>query len=567
MQISELNINLLSLAKGQMLPNIGSDSETQFVDLIQSLDGCGREGDSLSVKTGDESVIKKDTEKSPVKKMSEDKKQVSDTQNTEAKSAKKTKESERKIKNNTQHQSEQKAVSEKENIVKNEENKESIEPQEQEQSWNQPQSEDITTEVDESLASVTVAQEIIVEDVVDNALSLISGVSLIPNNSENIVNDAVVEENGFENNVSEFDDEGNLLLGKQIDISENDQDGSVIFETSKIVEKVAEKLDSQPDQAIQETEIVEKDNILLKEDKTHNQVKQEATLSQQEIMPTVEKEIYIQEEKIAAKLPENKNVKINVSVQSDVVTSIPEIQRVVADVFEKEDVIAPQPQEIKGKDEIIETQLHINKQIPEKINLQNEISVAAVNVVHAEDSASMIANQEAEVLTPVNQTMSVNIAANDIFSNHIKDPQAQNVKNIDNSGLTKEVAEQIKVNITQSAVKGVDKVEIQLKPEDLGKIEIKMQIGRDGQLHAHITATNTETLEMLQKDIDLLKDAFIKAGYQADDSSFSFAGQENQDQNEREKMREFVGDIITHDVEEEMAANDYISTDGVNIRV
>ena len=40
-------------------------------------------------------------------------------------------------------------------------------------------------------------------------------------------------------------------------------------------------------------------------------------------------------------------------------------------------------------------------------------------------------------------------------------------------GMSREVVEQVKVNITKSAVKGIDKIDISLKPEDLGHIEIK----------------------------------------------------------------------------------------------
>ena len=58
-------------------------------------------------------------------------------------------------------------------------------------------------------------------------------------------------------------------------------------------------------------------------------------------------------------------------------------------------------------------------------------------------------------------------AANDSSSTSFRDVY---------KGMGKEVVDQIKVNITKSAVKGVDKIEIQLKPEDLGHIEVKMQI-------------------------------------------------------------------------------------------
>ena len=78
-------------------------------------------------------------------------------------------------------------------------------------------------------------------------------------------------------------------------------------------------------------------------------------------------------------------------------------------------------------------------------------------------------------------------------------------------GMGREVVNQIKVNITKSAVKGVDKIEIQLKPEDLGHIEIKMQISKDGKLQAHIISSRAETMDMLQKEMPSLEKAFNDA--------------------------------------------------------
>ena len=63
-------------------------------------------------------------------------------------------------------------------------------------------------------------------------------------------------------------------------------------------------------------------------------------------------------------------------------------------------------------------------------------------------------------------------------------------------GMSREVAEQVKVNITKSAVKGVDSIEIKLKPEELGHIEVKMQISKDGKLQAHIISSRAETMDM-----------------------------------------------------------------------
>lgn len=143
-------------------------------------------------------------------------------------------------------------------------------------------------------------------------------------------------------------------------------------------------------------------------------------------------------------------------------------------------------------------------------------------------------------------------------------------------GMGKEVVEQVKVNITKSAVKGVDTIEIQLKPEDLGKIEIKMQIGKDGKLQAHIISSRAETADILQKEMSNLQKAFNDAGFQADDGSLSFsfrdesqAGQER----DRNNLRHFIGNVLEQENVLD-AANGEMYTgaswngkNGLNIRV
>lgn len=143
-------------------------------------------------------------------------------------------------------------------------------------------------------------------------------------------------------------------------------------------------------------------------------------------------------------------------------------------------------------------------------------------------------------------------------------------------GMGKEVVDQIKVNITKSAVKGVDKIEIQLKPEDLGHIEVKMQIGKDGKLQAHIVASRPETAEILQKEIGNLQKAFNEAGFQTDEGSLSFSfrddGQGGQNQ-ERNNLRNFIGDVLEQETAMDAAVGDLFAgtawdgKSGLNIRV
>ena len=140
-------------------------------------------------------------------------------------------------------------------------------------------------------------------------------------------------------------------------------------------------------------------------------------------------------------------------------------------------------------------------------------------------------------------------------------------------GMGKEVVEQIKVNITKSAVKGVDTIDIQLKPEDLGKIQIKMHIAKDGRLHAEIISSRPETMDMLQKDIAGLEKAFNDAGYDTDSRSFNFSFQKENQAGEQQKadsgLLQFIGDALEQEAES-TAGNDNLEWDpvlGLNIRV
>ena len=193
----------------------------------------------------------------------------------------------------------------------------------------------------------------------------------------------------------------------------------------------------------------------------------------------------------------------------------------------------------------------------------------------ADDTAAVAVSTEAGSVTlahagTVGGEMLANAkasAANDSSSTSFRDVY---------KGMGKEVVDQIKVNITKSAVKGVDKIEIQLKPEDLGHIEVKMQIGKDGKLQAHIVASRPETAEILQKEIGNLQKAFNEAGFQTDEGSLSFSfrddGQAGQNQ-ERNNLRNFIGDVLEQETAMDAAVGDFFAgtawdgKNGLNIRV
>ncbi|MBL8642851.1 MAG: flagellar hook-length control protein FliK, partial [Rhodospirillaceae bacterium] len=85
-----------------------------------------------------------------------------------------------------------------------------------------------------------------------------------------------------------------------------------------------------------------------------------------------------------------------------------------------------------------------------------------------------------------------------------------------------QIIEQIKVNITRAAKAGLDRVTIQLRPHELGRIEIKLEMSAEGKVTANVTADNPATLELLQRESRGLERALQDAGLRADANDLEF---------------------------------------------
>lgn len=83
-------------------------------------------------------------------------------------------------------------------------------------------------------------------------------------------------------------------------------------------------------------------------------------------------------------------------------------------------------------------------------------------------------------------------------------------------------AEQVALQISRAANQGVDKLTIQLKPAELGKIKIDLEVGPDNRLIAVIAADKSETLDLLQRDARQLERALNDAGLKTDSGSLEF---------------------------------------------
>jgi len=84
------------------------------------------------------------------------------------------------------------------------------------------------------------------------------------------------------------------------------------------------------------------------------------------------------------------------------------------------------------------------------------------------------------------------------------------------------VAEQVAINVHQAVKSGIDHIQIQLQPADLGAIDVKLNVNHDGRVTVVVSADRSDTLNLLQQDASGLTQALRDAGLQTDNSSLSF---------------------------------------------
>jgi flagellar hook-length control protein FliK len=82
--------------------------------------------------------------------------------------------------------------------------------------------------------------------------------------------------------------------------------------------------------------------------------------------------------------------------------------------------------------------------------------------------------------------------------------------------------EQVSVHVGKALADGSSKMEIHLKPAELGRVDVRIETDADGRSHVFVTADKRDTLDMLQRDARGLERALADAGLKADSNSLSF---------------------------------------------
>lgn len=129
------------------------------------------------------------------------------------------------------------------------------------------------------------------------------------------------------------------------------------------------------------------------------------------------------------------------------------------------------------------------------------------------------------------------------------------------STATQQVMAQIQVRANKSA-----QISVQLSPAELGRVEVRLNIAKDGTAHAIVVADRPETLALLQKDASHLERALQQAGINANAGNMSFNLRDQQQaqqfgQGRKRFSRQDISDIKTQDVSAQLLAEASIISD------
>jgi flagellar hook-length control protein FliK len=81
----------------------------------------------------------------------------------------------------------------------------------------------------------------------------------------------------------------------------------------------------------------------------------------------------------------------------------------------------------------------------------------------------------------------------------------------------------IAVEIAANVQNGKTRFEMRLDPAELGRIDVRIDVDRNGQVTSHLTVEKPETLSMLQQDAPQLQQALNDAGLKTGSSGLQFS--------------------------------------------
>ncbi len=106
------------------------------------------------------------------------------------------------------------------------------------------------------------------------------------------------------------------------------------------------------------------------------------------------------------------------------------------------------------------------------------------------------------------------------------------------------------VEIATKARDGKTNFDIRLDPPELGRIEVRLNIDRDGNVTSRLIADRQDTLDLLRRDSSGLERALQDAGLKTSDNGMQFSLRDqslSQQQNDGNKNGVDTADMIAQD--------------------
>ncbi len=177
---------------------------------------------------------------------------------------------------------------------------------------------------------------------------------------------------------------------------------------------------------------------------------------------------------------------------------------------------------------------------------------------------------EMDLSTSMSQDRSVRLTGFDAFAKTGNLPTSTSLAN----------AQAIAAQISRHVRGGENRFEIRLDPAELGKIDVKLTIGSDGQARAHLFVERPETMDFLMRDQRMLERTLQQSGLQLEDKGLEFSLMDQGDQNQQwsEQQNQSDDDVRSSSSDsannteagaeepvDSALAQNYVATDGVNL--
>ncbi len=100
----------------------------------------------------------------------------------------------------------------------------------------------------------------------------------------------------------------------------------------------------------------------------------------------------------------------------------------------------------------------------------------------------------------------------------------------------------VALQIAQKVQSGTQQFEVRMNPPELGRVDVRLEFGKDGQVTTHLIVERPETLEMLSKDSRQLERALQQAGVSIDSDGLTFSLKDQGEAGDKQQAKSLFGD-------------------------